>query len=72
MKIETKNYVVTFEDTPEMHKKVFDRVVQFYKDHESFHWECIMQCDNPQIEAPSVLADIADDIIKFEVAYKED
>ena len=72
MKIETKNYFVTFEDTPEMHKKVFDRLIEFFKKHESFRGESVMQCDNPQIEAPGVLADIADDIIKFEVAYKED
>lgn len=72
MKIETKNYVIEYEDTPEMHKKVFDKVLDYFKKHEAFHGEVIMQCDDTIIDAPNVLADIADDIILFKVTSKDD
>lgn len=72
MRIEVKDYIVEYEDTPEMHKKVFDAVLEYFKKHQAFHGEVIMQCDDPIIDAPNALSNIADDIMKFKVTYKED
>ena len=68
---ETETFVVKFENTPEMAEKVFKKLIDWYFEQESFMGECIMQCDNSIIEAPEVLSEIADDIIKFDVDYKD-
>lgn len=71
MQIDLPDYIVTFEYTPEMHKAVFDTVLEYYKKHHSFHGEVIGQSDNCIIDAPDVLANIADTVIKFKVQYKD-
>lgn len=70
--IEESDRTITFEDTPEVRNAVFERVLAYYKKHGVFHGESIHQMDNPIIDAPSVLSDIADDIIKFDVTYKDE
>lgn len=67
---ETENYRVTYEATDEMRNEVFRRVLAFYTKHESFHGECIMQSDDPQIYAPELLSEIADEVIKFNIECK--
>lgn len=68
--IETDDFVCEYDDSESVKNAVFDRVMDFFKTHESFSGEQIMQSDGPMIDAPSVLADIADDIIKFSVKSK--
>jgi hypothetical protein len=67
---ETENYIGTYQDDDAVKQEVFDRVVAFFKKHESFHGECIMQSDDPQIYAPELLAEIADEVLKFEYDCK--
>ena len=43
----------------------------YFTEHQAFDGESINQRDNPIIDAPNVMSDIADDIIKFVVEYKE-
>jgi hypothetical protein len=62
-----KDFTVSFEDTPEIHKKVFDRVLKFYQDHRAFHEDTVSQDENCQIDANDVFVDIAHNIIKFQV-----
>lgn len=70
--IETEDYTVTYPDDQETKDKVFNYLVEhYYKKHEGFTGETICQCDDLLIEAPHVLAEIADGIIKFEVKDKE-
>jgi hypothetical protein len=75
MLIKVNDYEVSYEETDEIKQAVFDRVMKYFVKHEAFHGEVIMQMDDPIIDAPTVLADIADDIIKFKVydnIYKKD
>ena len=65
--IKTKNCIVTFSEEPSVKDAVFEAVVKFFVDHESFNGESIMQNDNPQMDSPVLLADIADDVLKFNV-----
>lgn len=62
---------VTYEDTPEQHKAVFDHVVAWFMTHGCFKGEGIMQCEAPQLSALDMIAELADDVIKFQVAYSE-
>lgn len=67
IEFKTSDYTVSYEETPELHKAVFDKVMQYYMKHEAFHGEVIMQDDDCIIYAPETLAIIADEIIKFKV-----
>lgn len=69
-KVKDEDLKVSFDDTPELRDAVFEKVISFFEKHESFHGEAIMQSDDPQIYAPQLMADLADDIIKFELKYE--
>lgn len=68
--VDTENYVGTYRDDEATKQAVFDKVVAFFVKHESFHGECIMQSDDPQIYAPELLAEIADEVMHFEIECK--
>ena len=72
MKIETDWCIAECEETPEIKEAVFQKIMEYFKKHECFRGESIMQMDNPQIEAPELMADIADDILKFKFTYKDE
>jgi hypothetical protein len=63
-------YKVHFDDSEETKKQVFEAVISWFQDHEVFIGEGIMQSDDCLIEAPELLAQLADNIIKFE--YEDD
>lgn len=64
---------VSYEDNPEVHKKVFEYLMEnYFKKYNCFFGEGIMQSDDPQIYAPQVMANIADDIVKFEISYEDE
>lgn len=65
--IRTKHYTVEFEDTIELRDRVFEAVLEFYVDYQAFDGDAIMQSDDPQIYAPVVLSEIADDLFRFNV-----
>ncbi len=56
--------VITYEITDEQKDKIVKRLIKYYSKHCHFG-EGIHQDDDSIIEAPSVLSDICDDIIKF-------
>jgi hypothetical protein len=66
-----KELIVSYEETPELKDKVFERVMQFFKTTEHFSGESIMQSDDAYEKAPEVLSDIADNIIKFNTTWRE-
>lgn len=68
--LETENFRVTYEVNDEVRNEVFRRVLAFFVKHESFHGECIMQSDDPQIEAAPLLSEIADEVFKFNIECK--
>lgn len=68
--IQTDWATVTYEMTPEKKDAIVARVLEFYKKHESFHGESICQSDDPIMNGYVVLAEIADEIIKFDVEMK--
>ena len=69
-KIETGDFVCEYDDSESIKNAVFERVVEFFYTHEAFSGEQIIQSDSPTIDAPNVLADIANNIIKFTVEWK--
>ncbi len=70
-KVVLRDCKVSFSDDQEVRDKVFYRLIDWYLGHESFSGESIMQCDIPMVDAPNILADIVDKIIKFDVKWDE-
>lgn len=71
MRIETNEVIVTYDASDNIKDAVFNRVIAYFKEHKVFQGETIHQMDNTIIDAPSVMSDIADNIIKFNVIYKD-
>jgi len=54
---------ISYEDSPEVHKAVFDYLMEnYFKKYDAYLGEVIMQSDDPQIYAPEILSEIADNI----------
>lgn len=62
---------VTYLDDEATKQAVFDRVMAYFTKHQAFDGESIHQRDSTTIDAPCVLAYIADNIIRFQVEYKK-
>ena len=67
--IRKDDHEVRFDDSQEVKDKVFEKLIDFFKEHETYSGESICQSDGPQVEAPELLSTIADDIIKFRVKW---
>ncbi len=50
---------------------VFDKMIEFFKVH-GFCGEALCQSDLTIIDGPEFFGDLADDIIKFKVEYKNE
>ena len=71
--VRSGDMVIRFDDSQEIKDKVFESLIEdYYLKYGSFCGESIMQSDDPIIEAPVVLSEIADKIIKFDVEYIDD
>lgn len=70
--IETEWATYKFDDSDEMARKVFERVIEFMKDNNLFSGESINQCDMGMIGSVEAMSDIADDILKAEYISKEE
>lgn len=71
MEIKFDDYDVDYEDSDDVRNKVFDRVMQYFKEHECFDGESIMQMDDPIIDAPNVMCDLVD-IIGFKTRWHDE
>lgn len=60
---------VSFNETTELKEKVYQSVLKWYLKQGHFSGESIMQSDEPIIDAPNLLSDIADDLFKFKIEY---
>lgn len=68
---ELSDMVVHYDNSQEIKDKVFERLIKFFFEHECFHGESFMQCDSPLLDAPEMISEILDDIIKFDCEYKD-
>lgn len=62
-----KDIIVSFNENQELKDKVYESVLKWYIKHGRFNGESICQCDETIIDAPQLLAYIADDIFEFDV-----
>ena len=71
MKIQKPDYTLTYKNDEETRNKVFNRVIKYFLENESYSGESIYQMDQPQIDAIELVANLADEIIKFKHKWKE-
>jgi len=67
--IKMEDMQVSYSDDSKTKDAVFKHLIDFYKKHKTFSGEELQQSDEPILEAPDVLSEIADNIIKFKVKY---
>lgn len=60
---------VWYNSCQETKDALYDKVLKWFLNQESFSGECIMQSDGPQIDGPVLLSEIADDIFQFDTEY---
>lgn len=68
---ETEDSKVTYEDGPEAHKAAYDKLLKWFIGNNMFSGESIGQSDTTYIEAPGLLVELAEDVFKFDVKWKE-
>lgn len=70
--IEANEYTLSYQDSEKVRDAVYQAVLDWFVKHESFSGESIMQMDDPIIDAPVLLSNIADNIMDFEVDWKDE
>ncbi len=60
---------LSYLDTAEVKEQLFNKMLEFFKQHEIYSGEGVCQSDEVIIDAPNLLGDIADEIFKFEVTH---
>lgn len=61
--------IAEYEDTPELKEAVFNKLLTWFSKVSASTGES-MQNDDFNIEAPEIMAEILDDIIKFKTTWK--
>jgi len=69
--LETEDYIITYRDDEETKNKLFEMVLSFLTENEAFNGESIHQNDVANIELANFMTEIADEVMKFNVEYKE-
>lgn len=67
-----KDYQITYNDSQEAREKLYAACLEWFKDQGHYSGESIMQSDEPQIQAPVFLSDVADDIFQFDQVYDDE
>lgn len=70
MRIETSDLLLFCDNSDETKQKLFHKIVDFFVERELFNGESITQSDVVSIDAPQLLSEIAEDILKFDVKFK--
>lgn len=65
MKYETKDYILSYKDNQETKDKIFNKILEFCKEHECFSGESFCQCDGPQVGMMELIPEILDDLLSL-------
>ncbi len=68
---ETSEYTCNFDDSEEAKNHIYAKLLDWFQKHELYTGEAIVQSDIAQIEAPDLMAFLAEEGFKFDVTWKE-
>ena len=71
MNYKTSDYTISYKDDQETKDKIFNKLLEFCKEHECWHGETYCQCDDPQIAMNELFPEILEECFEFEVKYNE-
>lgn len=63
---------VTYSTSEKINQQVVDWIIEWFKEHDCYNGEVICSSDDCQIYAANLLGQIADDILKIDVQFKDD
>lgn len=63
---------ITYYDDQAARDAVFEKLLAWFIEFKAFDGDTIFQSDDPNLDSPHVLGEIADDIFKFDAVYDED
>lgn len=63
---------VSYNDDQQTKDAVFEKLLAWFFEQESFFGESIIQNDSPTLGAPVLLSDIADDILQFNIDWEDE
>lgn len=69
IKREFRGGYVSYNNGPGTKVEIANRVIDWFIKHQAFNGETIIQCDGPSMDAPELLASIADEVMDFEVEW---
>ena len=64
-------YSLTYRNDQVVKDEIYYKLLEFFKDHQAFNKEQNAQNDGVQIDSPDLLGEIAEDLFKFKVEYKD-
>jgi hypothetical protein len=64
------NKRVTLNVTQAMKDQVFERVVRFYKEHDTWTGDSVVQTDEANLDADDTLAEIVDEILRPQITWR--
>ncbi|MCV5968690.1 hypothetical protein, partial [Lactococcus petauri] len=71
MTIETDDHKLTFDDSPEAKERIFKIALDWFKKTELYSGEALGQSDTTYVEAPDLLAAIAEEGFCFKAEWKD-
>lgn len=71
MKITEDTYTVTIPESVKIREAVFEAIIDWMIEHGAYIGEAIIQTDDCIMDAPELLANIVDNIIKPEIKENE-
>lgn len=69
MKIKREYCTVEFDTSDKIKEEVFQAVIDWFLEHDSYCSESIMQSDDTLMDSPVLMSQLADGVIKFNVDW---
>ncbi len=69
---ETKDYKLTFDDSPEAKQRVYDIMLAWFRESRHFTGESLAQSDDTYIDALELLTAVAEEGFKFKQKWNDD
>lgn len=60
---------LTYDDSQAAKDRIFTMLLAWFKEYSAYDGETICQCDDPQIDAPNILSDVAEKGFKFDPEF---
>lgn len=68
--MQREGFTVTYDDSPEVHKAVYDRILKWFMEQDHYCGDSIHQSDSTYEDAPNLLTDIAEKCFKFKEKWE--